>query len=106
MSGFYMETENYKFFQHKECEFFPCHKVKDPENFNCLFCYCPLYALGDKCGGNFSYNEKGFKDCTNCALPHKRNNYDYIISKYNEIIDIVKSNHEKGYKEIKEEEGE
>ncbi len=106
MSGYYMETENYKFFQHKECEFFPCHKVKDPENFNCLFCYCPLYALGDKCGGNFSYNEKGFKDCTDCALPHTRNNYEYIISKYNEIIEIVKSNHEKGYKEIKEEEGE
>ena len=37
-----METENYKFFQHKACEFFPCHETKDIDNFNCLFCYCPL----------------------------------------------------------------
>ena len=39
-----METENFKFFQHKACEFFPCHETKDIDNFNCLFCYCPLYA--------------------------------------------------------------
>ena len=31
-----METENYKFFQHKACEFFPCHETKDIDNFNCL----------------------------------------------------------------------
>ena len=99
-----METENYKFFQHRECEFFPCHEVKDVENFNCLFCYCPLYALGDKCGGNFRYNEKGFKDCTDCALPHRRSNFDYVLSKYNEILDIVKSNHEAGFREEKSEE--
>ena len=42
----YWEGKQYSFFCHKECEFFPCHETKDPENFNCLFCYCPLYALG------------------------------------------------------------
>ena len=98
-----METENYKFHQHKECEFFPCHEVKDVENFNCLFCYCPLYALGDNCGGNFRYNEKGFKDCTDCVVPHLRKNFDYILSKYSEILEIVKENHVAGYKEIKSE---
>ena len=46
-------TENFKFFQHRQCEFFPCHETEDEENFNCLFCYCPLYALGEGCGGNF-----------------------------------------------------
>ena len=51
--------ENYKFFSHRECEFFPCHKVSDEESFNCLFCYCPLYALGKECGGNFTYTENG-----------------------------------------------
>ena len=45
---------NYDFFQNKECEYFPCHKNADKESFNCLFCYCPLYCLGDKCGGNFT----------------------------------------------------
>ena len=92
MCNLTMETENFKFFQHKECEFFPCHETKHPEDFNCLFCYCPLYALGDGCGGNFRYNEKGFKDCSACMLPHVRKNYDYIIGKYSEIGEIVRKN--------------
>ena len=32
---------NYDFFQHKACEYFPCHQGADPETFSCLFCYCP-----------------------------------------------------------------
>lgn len=84
--------DNYKFFSHKNCEFFPCHKVKNLDDFNCLFCYCPLYALGNKCGGNFSYNEKGIKNCSKCVLPHKKQNYDYIIKKFNEISEITKNN--------------
>ena len=71
-------SENYKFFQHRECEYFPCHRTDDTENFNCLFCYCPLYLKGDKCGGNFTYTEKGIKDCSNCLFPHKRENYNKI----------------------------
>ena len=41
--AFYKKPEecHYSFFQHKECEFFPCHKTDHPEDFNCLFCYCP-----------------------------------------------------------------
>ena len=81
---------NYKFFSNTKCEYFPCHKTNDPENFNCLFCYCPLYALKDKCGGNFRYTEKGIKDCTNCTLPHQRKNYDYVIGKFKEIVEITK----------------
>ena len=42
----YWEGKEYSYFSHKNCEYFPCHKGADPENFNCLFCYCPLYALG------------------------------------------------------------
>lgn len=83
-------SQKYKFFSHKECEYFPCHKTNDPDNFNCLFCYCPLYALKDKCGGNFRYTDKGIKDCSNCTLPHKRDNYDYIIGKFKDIINITK----------------
>ena len=83
-------SQNYKFFNHKECEYFPCHKTNDHDNFNCLFCYCPLYALKDKCGGNFRYTDKGIKDCTNCTLPHRRDNYDYIIGKFKDIINITK----------------
>ena len=40
-----MSSNNYSFFNHKECEYFPCHETAHPEEFNCLFCYCPLYTL-------------------------------------------------------------
>ena len=85
-----MSEKHYSFFQNRECEYFPCHKDADPATFNCLFCYCPLYALGRKCGGNFRYNEKGFKDCTNCSFPHRKDNYEKVIGRYGEIIDLVK----------------
>ena len=40
------ENLHHQFFQNRECKYFPCHKGIDEEEFNCLFCYCPLYALG------------------------------------------------------------
>jgi len=80
----------YKFFQNEKCEYFPCHKCSNTADFNCLFCYCPLYALGDKCGGNFSYTENGIKDCTHCLLPHRRENYDYMMEKMGNVIQLAK----------------
>lgn len=82
----------YSFTQHTACEFFPCHKTSHPEDFNCLFCYCPLYTLGSKCGGNFRYLENGVKDCSDCLLPHGRGSYSYIISKYPELMELAKKN--------------
>ena len=98
------EGKEFSFFSHKNCEYFPCHKTKDVENFNCLFCYCPLYALGDRCGGNFRYTEKGIKDCTGCLLPHKRENYGYVIGKYQEIMELARKDRKYKHKgRIKEE---
>ena len=79
-------SQNYSYFAHKECEYFPCHKGADPENFNCLFCYCPLYALGRNCGGAFQYKENGIKDCTNCLFPHRRENYQKVIARYKDSL--------------------
>ncbi len=70
-------------------------KGADPEEFNCLFCYCPLYALGKDCGGNFTYTESGYKDCTNCIVPHKRKNYGYITGKYQELAERIAKMDEK-----------
>ena len=84
------ETENFKFFQNMDCEYFPCHKTENPDEFNCLFCYCPLYALGRDCGGGFEYTEKGIKNCTNCLVPHKKENYDRIIEKLLILIERVR----------------
>ena len=88
------KDKEFSFFSHTKCEYFPCHKTNDPENFNCLFCYCPLYALGDTCGGNFRYTESGLKDCSLCSIPHKRENYEYITGKYQEIMELAKKNRE------------
>jgi Zn-finger protein len=60
------------------------------EDFNCLFCFCPLYALGDRCGGNFCYTESGIKDCSNCLIPHRTQNYEKILAKMPEIMALVK----------------
>ena len=82
---------SYKFFQNKACEYFPCHQGADPERFNCLFCFCPLYALGEKCGGNFRYTEDGIKDCSDCRVPHVRENYDKICGRFAEIAELCRN---------------
>ena len=71
-------AENYSFFSNKKCEYFPCHKVSDKiaeEDFNCLFCYCPLY-LKKGCPGNPVYlvtaNGEKIKD-PNAPTPGYRN---------------------------------
>lgn len=81
----------YDFFQNCECEYFPCHEGVDPDKFSCLFCYCPLYALGEECGGNFVYTADGYKDCSRCMRPHIRENYNDICNKLRCIIEQVKN---------------
>ncbi len=81
-----MQTNN-AFFQNKDCEYFPCHKGLDKEKFNCMFCYCPLYMLGDKCGGNYKILAGGIKDCSDCVLCHSPTAADYISAKFGLIKD-------------------
>ncbi len=81
---------HYDFVQNKSCEYFPCHKGASAESFNCLFCYCPLYALGNQCGGNFTYTEQGIKDCSGCLVPHDRANYDRITEKMKAVTELAK----------------
>ena len=64
------------FYRNTDCDYFPCHKVTDSENFNCMFCYCPLYHKAN-CPGTPGTLPNGIKDCTNCTLPHT--NYNAII---------------------------
>ena len=82
--------KEYAFFSHKRCEAFPCHKTDDLENFNCLFCYCPLYLYGGDCGGNFRYTPEGLKVCSSCMLPHNRGNYGYIVNRLKNRTDKIK----------------
>jgi Zn-finger protein len=69
------KISKYKGFTNVQCEFYPCHSVTNfihPKEFNCMFCYCPLYWL--ECPGKFELitDTNGFlrKDCKSCRLPH------------------------------------
>lgn len=84
------KSENYKYFQNKKCEFFPCHKINIEDEFNCLFCFCPLYMLKEKCGGNFKLTS-GVKDCSECTVPHTKQAYEYIMGKMSLVIDEAKT---------------
>lgn len=72
-----------RFFKNTACAFFPCHTDLNSADFNCLFCYCPLYSRS-VCPGNptFIKKEDGriIKRCTDCIFPHKPENYDRIMS--------------------------
>ena len=81
----YWEGKHFAFYTNKECEYYPCHPVPEGTEFNCLFCYCPLYMLGRKCGGNFTYLESGVKDSTECQVPHRRENTGIIADSFQKI---------------------
>ena len=78
------------FFLNRDCKYFPCHRMADLESFNCLFCYCPLYALGRDCGGNFVILKNGVKSCEGCAIPHSPGGYEHVMGKMPELIRMVK----------------
>lgn len=83
--------DSFKFFQNKGCRFFPCHKGASAENFNCMFCYCPLYALGRDCGGNFTVLENGVKSCENCLVPHGPDSWDRLMERIPRVTAKVKN---------------
>ena len=76
---------SFKFFENKECQFYPCHKGM--EHINCLFCFCPLYVLNN-CPGEFRYiesNNEHVKDCSHCLFPHIPDNYKKIMELLKQI---------------------
>lgn len=92
--GQHVDEKRYAFSQNCACEFFPCHSGVDAGEFNCLFCFCPLYALGRGCGGDFRYLENGIKDCSACTFPHRRENYQAMIDKIGSIVELVRERSE------------
>ena len=83
-------SNSHRFFNNRDCKYFPCHKDENNPHdsqqgnhwyMNCLFCYCPLYSIGEECGGKFAFNDEGVKCCKNCYFPHKPESYDVIVEK-------------------------
>lgn len=89
-----MKKQDHTFMTNTMCPYFPCHAGADVESFNCLFCFCPLYALGEACGGAFHYTEGGIKDCSHCLLPHSEGGYDYILEKSSQLMELARRKEE------------
>lgn len=75
-----MPENSYRYFCNDKCRFFPCHKGICAEEFNCLFCFCPLYPVIN-CGGGYKWTKNGIKDCSACVFPHQAENYDLVVEK-------------------------
>lgn len=73
-------NNSHRFFCNTACEYFPCHQGVPEDEYNCLFCFCPLYFLKD-CGGSPSLTRQGVKDCSACTLPHAPDGYDRIMER-------------------------
>lgn len=85
---------SFKFYQNRDCQYFPCHDI-DEDKMNCLFCYCPLYALKEKCGGQPKFLESGIKSCENCTKTHNGEEaWDYVASKMKDVLELGKLKNE------------
>lgn len=81
------------FFQNKSCEYFPCHEIKNIDEFNCLFCYCPLYALGSDCNGQYFFTKNGVKSCSKCTIVHKKEESAlHIKNNISKVLEKAKKN--------------
>lgn len=80
-----------QYFCNEKCEYYPCHKDIEGD-FNCLFCYCPLYKK-EKCPGTPNYivgaNGVRIKDCSNCTFPHHPENYEKIVAALMDASEVV-----------------
>lgn len=84
------QVKHDQFFQNRACAYFPCHKGIAEEDFNCMFCYCPLYTLGKACGGNYVYKASGVKSCKDCTVVHRKENCRMVFERHAEIMAVVR----------------
>lgn len=75
-----------EFFCNKKCKYFPCHEGIDKDDFNCLFCFCPLNSVIN-CGGAYTLTKDGKKDCSKCSFPHRAENYEKVVDKVRKMLE-------------------
>ena len=74
----------------KNAEYFPCHKRADRDNFNCLFCYCPLYVLGIAAEGSFRIFPTGIRTAVNVCTRIYGRIMKKITGRYSEILAAIR----------------
>jgi Zn-finger protein len=73
---------NHKFFENKNCIYYPCHK--DIDKVNCLFCFCPLFNT-NQCHVLKIFKKDKRSVCEGCSFPHIPKNYDELMRKLRKI---------------------
>ncbi|EPR44414.1 cysteine-rich small domain-containing protein [Desulfovibrio sp. X2] len=81
---------SHSFFTNRDCAYFPCHKGVAEEDFNCLFCFCPLYFLKG-CGGRPTLTPDGIKDCSGCTVPHAPGGYEHVLQRLRREFDAKRA---------------
>ena len=72
----------------RKCKYFPCHERVAEREFDCMWCYCPLYEID--CAGRYEIVGKDMvKDCTNCIMPHAKEGIKYILRRINQFFDRI-----------------
>ena len=59
----------------------------DTADFNCKFCYCPLFFMRD-CGGTYVLTD-GKKDCSMCVIPHQPDNTPMLLDKLSDVVERI-----------------
>lgn len=83
-----MRENDFNYFQNVDCRFFPCHDTVPKADFNCLFCYCPLYHYAD-CGGTYRISEHNVKDCSKCTRNHDKDSWKYVVGRLRQHNEYV-----------------
>lgn len=78
---------SYKYFKNTDCKYFPCHKGLS-DDFNCLFCYCPMYSMPN-CPGSKTYIEKNGKKLRYAQTVHFHTDRKIMIKSYRFWLGII-----------------
>lgn len=78
--------EDFNWTQNTGCRYFPCHSTVPVEEFNCLFCYCPLFFI--ECDGRYTLMDNGFKDCSKCTRNHDKDSWKFIVSRLRDKMTV------------------
>jgi Zn-finger protein len=76
----------------KDCNYYPCHDGIIEEEYQCEFCFCPIYPCNiEKTGGKIISGRDGSQiwDCSDCIIVHEKENFNKIKKGLHNIIQEI-----------------
>lgn len=78
---------SYKFFENLGCKYYPCHSGIKKGEFNCLYCFCPIFVVCKR------HSKSG---CEFCKVPHDKGSYKFMMLELNNMVLHRRSDDPKG----------